>query len=305
MRRLMLAGATLLAVPAVAFAAAPANDGPDGAAEFDAYDAGNLPSGTKAGERQGLADLTEATADRGVPRCLGRGSFDRTVWFRVPAADTPQLVSVEASSPSQGTAEVPDLALYVSGQTKVAQSCDGPATGSRATSAAVVAARLPAGTSALVQVGRSAGQQEQRVVAALRATPLEKVKAPAGDQARKAPLARVGRTQKVALAGATLTAEDPAQPACPAVATVWRRTKVSRGGRHRVVVRGRSVGAVTAFVGKRPTANSAKACVNRVKPGGALALKVRVRRGGVLWTRIGVDGPTSPGAAKLRVKRLG
>lgn len=303
--RVLAAGAALLAAPAVAYAAAPANDAPGGAAEFEAFTAGNLPDGETAAEQQGVADLSEATADKGVARCLGRLSFAKTVWFKIPASDAPQHVRIEASSPSGGTSEVPDLALYASARPRLAQACDGPAAGERSSSAAGVEARLRAGVSGLVQVGRSAGQSEAAVVASLRTTPIEAAgKAPAGDVARKAPRAAIGTTGRVTLGGATLTAEDPAQPACPAAATVWRRTAITRAGRHRVVVRGGAAGSVTAFVGARPTADNAKACANRRTATGAIALTLRVKRGQTLWTRIGADAPAAGAKAKLRVKRL-
>src|SRR3954451_14111589 len=81
----------LLAAPAPG--APPINDRPEAAAAFAPYSAANgIPLAL-----QGLADLTEATADAGVPRCLGASSFARTAWFRLAEAQTPTLVSVEAS----------------------------------------------------------------------------------------------------------------------------------------------------------------------------------------------------------------
>lgn len=305
MRRSLITGAGVvaLAVPAIAFAAAPANDTPEGAGDFQAFTSGNS-NGENAAEREGLVDLTEATADKGIRRCLGPKSFARTVWFKIPAADTPQLVRVEASSPSGGTSEVPDLALYASTETREAQACDGPAAGERSTSAAAVEARVPAGAAGLVQIGRTAGQTEAAAVASLRTIALPATKAPKGDIAGKAPRLPVGKARRVPLGGATLTAEDPAQPACPAAATVWRRTKITRAGKYRIVARGAAAGSITAFVGKKPTANGAKACANRRNAAGAVALKVALKRGTTLWTRVGADAPAASASSKLRVKRL-
>lgn len=295
----------LLLLPGVAVAAPPANDSPQGAIDFEKYSAGNLGGGKTADEEQAVIDLSEATADKGVPRCLGAGSFARTVWLKVPAADAVRRVAVEASSPSGGTSEVPDLALYVGGQSKVAQSCDGPAVGTLLASAAAVEAVVPPGRPLLVQIGRSAGQMEQRVVASLRADRLEGApKAPRGDVGRRPPLLKVAKRKRIALSGATLSAEDPAQPACPAPATVWRRTPITANGRYRVKVRGTDAGSVTLFSGRRPTAANALACENRRKPKSALTAVVKLKRGRLLWTRIGADDIGAGAKVTAIVKRL-
>lgn len=295
MKRLALIAALLF--PSAAAAAPPANDAPAGALEFEEYTAANgMPD-----ERQAVVDLTEATADR-APRCLGGSSFAKTVWFKVPAGDSVRRVVVEASSPSGGTSEVPDLALYVGGQSRLAQACDGAAVGKLMTSAAAVEAVVPAGKPLLVQVGRSGGQVEQRVIASLRTQAAPAAKAPAGDTARKAPFL-TGARSKIALRGATLTAEDPAQPACPAPATVWRKTELTRG-RYRIKVRGTDAGSVTAFLGKRPTADNAVGCENRRKPKSALTLVLAAKRGAVLWTRIGADDVGQGAKVTALVKRL-
>ena len=291
----------LLLAPGVAVAAPPTNDAPGGAASFEEYFGSN---GTPE-ERQAVIDLSEATADKGVPRCLGAGSFARTVWLEVPAADTVRRVAIEASSPSGGTSEVPDLALYVGGQSKVAQSCDGAAVGTLATSAAAVEAVVPPGRPVLVQIGRSGEQMEQRVVASLRADAVkDAARPPAGDVGRKPPELAVATRGTVKLAGATLSAEDPAQPACPAPATVWRRTPITARGRYRVKVRGTDAGSVTVFSGARPSAGNAIACENRRKPKSALTAVVQLKRGSVLWTRVGADEIGPRARATAIVKRL-
>ena len=207
-----------LLFPAPAHAAPPANDAPAGAVAFSAVTAEN---GLVA-EQQGLAELAEAAPDAGAPRCLGPRSFAKTVWFRVPAAGTPQRVRVEGTGPSGASADVPDLAAYVqpAGATAAApatgepQACDGAASGGAAASvdpAAAVELRVPAGRDVLVQVGRSEGNTE-RVVAVLSAQPLETLPGPLGDEATRTPVVARDAAVVVALGGATLTEEDPAQP---------------------------------------------------------------------------------------------
>ena len=74
-----VAALALLAPVAAAQAAPPSNDLPGAAAGFTPYTAANgVPF-----EQQALADLGEATADPGLLRCLGDGSFERSVWFFV------------------------------------------------------------------------------------------------------------------------------------------------------------------------------------------------------------------------------
>lgn len=300
--RAVLAVLAALVLAPTAVAAPPPNDAPAGAIEFSAYGAGNLGEGQTATEREGVVDLTEASADPGVPRCLGAGSFERTVWFRVPAGTLARAVRVEASSPSGGSSDVPDLALFVGGQTTEPQSCDGPAVGPLASSGALAEAFVPPGQDVLVQVGRSADQAERRVIASLRVTDLPFGPAPLGDAFTDAP--RVGLTPagaEVGLAGATLTAEDPAQPACPAPATVWRRTALRRRGIHRVRASG-AAATLTAFVGRAPTADNARACANR-RSAAPLTVAVRTRRPTTLWTRVGTDTGAADAVARVAITR--
>src|SRR4051812_14269478 len=74
-------------------AAPPVNDAPAAAAGFESYAAEN----GRPRELQASAELFEATGDPGIEPCLGPFSFARTVWYRVPEAVTPQVISVEAS----------------------------------------------------------------------------------------------------------------------------------------------------------------------------------------------------------------
>ncbi|WP_354701162.1 hypothetical protein DSM112329_01469 [Paraconexibacter sp. AEG42_29] len=314
----------VLSVPAGAGAAAPANDAPAGAIPFATFTAENgVPT-----EQQAEADLAEATPDAGVPRCLGSGSFARTVWFTVPAADVPRRVRVEALSPSLETAETPDVAAFVQPMaaagplTAEPQACDGAgkaggAGGGRAGTAAGpdpgagVELRVPAGRVVLVQIGRRTGQRATRVVASLRLTNLPSDRAPRGDVAKGAPVLRSGTSALVALGGATLTQEDPAQPACPASGTVWRRFSVPDAGRIRVAARGAAVSTLTLFRGSRPTGTNAVACANRgsasapsrpvVEAAQLVALTTTVARPGTVWLRVGTDAPGAGERARVAV----
>ena len=83
----------LLLVAALAPAAAaapPGNDTPTSAGAFEVYRALNgIPT-----ERQAIAELAEATPDPGVLQCLGSNSFMRTVWYRIPATQTPRDLTI-------------------------------------------------------------------------------------------------------------------------------------------------------------------------------------------------------------------
>src|SRR4051812_38313948 len=107
-RRAWLLGllAAALTAPATPHAPPPPNDAPTAPMGFTQVTAEN---GTPQNQ-QGIAELAEATPDRNVPRCLGPQSFERTVWFVVPPAATPQEIEVEASG---RTLDVVDLAAYV------------------------------------------------------------------------------------------------------------------------------------------------------------------------------------------------
>jgi len=301
------ASVLMLALPAAAQAAPPANDAPAGATAFSAVSAEN---GAVA-EREGLAELAEATPDAGAPRCLGARSFARTVWFRVPAASAPQLVRVEGTGPSGASADVPDLAAYVQPAAASAaapltaepQACDGAAAGGAATSAdpaAAVELRVPAGRDVLVQAGRSEGQSE-RIVLDLRTEALEALPGPIGDEATFAPVIARERAVAVPLGGATLTQEDPAQPRCAAAGTVWRRVNAKRDGTHTITVRGDAVGALTAFVGQAPRADNALACANRTSRSAPLSVSVPAKRRDVIWVRLGTEAMSKDAAARVTV----
>jgi hypothetical protein len=317
LRRSAVALATLtaaLAGAAPALAAPPAYDAPGGAIPFSAVTAENEPHPT---DREAVLDLSEATADAGVPRCLGATSFARTGWAWVAPEARPRVVRVSATPVSTNagnvTTAVPDLALFVQpvgGTPQTAQAadpqlCDGREvfgdTG-RGDVSPDVTAILPAGRPALVQVGRREGDALGSVVASLTSTPVDALPAPAGDDPEGSPTVTSGSLTDVPLAGATLGHGDPAQPACQAPATVWRRLRVPGPGSWNVTADG-AARTLTAF-GDPLTGDSAQSCAD-AGDGGALGLTVRANGPGTVWLRLGVDRPLAGATSRLTVSGQG
>ena len=85
--------ALILACPATALALPPENDYPAGAAPFTPITAED----GQPRDQQAIGELAEATPEPGTLQCLGPTSFARTVWFRVPATEAPQQMTVEAT----------------------------------------------------------------------------------------------------------------------------------------------------------------------------------------------------------------
>jgi hypothetical protein len=306
-----LVGATLVvaAVPSPAPAAPPANDGPAAPAAFAPYTAEN---GTPT-EQQAIAELVEATPDSGTPDCLGPFSFARTVWYRVPEGPAPQVLTVEASG---RTLDVIDLAAFVQplpepGLPPALQAVEPNACfglGSGGSDAAEeptsgLTLRVPAQQAVLVQVGRRGpvgSADDERAVLALTVESEPEIGRPSGDSATAAPTAASDRTNFVDLAGATITEEDPAQPACPSLGTVWRRVIPGRSGKRLIRVGGSRVSTLTVFSGKRPTADNVLDCVNR-EGRGSLQMVVPVRRRTPVWIRLGTERSLDGGEATLQV----
>jgi hypothetical protein len=285
----------------------PSHDAPAGAAAFEPFAAEN---GTPR-ELQAVAELAEATPDPGVPRCLGRSSFARTVWYRIPPQGTPQEITVEAVG---RTLDVIDLAAFVQPETALGplttepNACSGVGSGGADASeepTSAVTLRVPALRAVLIQVGRRGrvgSADDERAVLSLDVRPVVFALAPAGDIANsRAPLASGRRANRVGLAAATVTEEDPAQPPCPSLGTVWRRIVPGRSGRRLISVEGRAASALAVVAGSRPIAASALDCINRTGYG-ALQLNVPVRRGRPLSIRIGTDRPPDGSTATLHVK---
>jgi hypothetical protein len=86
--------------------AAPPNDSPAGAGVFSFYTA---PTGVPQ-QQEAMGDLATAHADPGIPRCLGRLSFARTVWYRIPEGATARQLTIEAVG---RTTDAIDLATFV------------------------------------------------------------------------------------------------------------------------------------------------------------------------------------------------
>jgi hypothetical protein len=299
-----------LAAAAPALAAPPAYDVPSGALPFVAVEAENPPN---PADREAVLDLSAATADAGVPRCLGAPSFARTGWAWVAPEAGPRVIRVSATPVSTNAGNVPtavpDVALFVqpvggtpqTAQVGEPQLCDGREvfgdTG-RGDVSPDVTAVLPAGRPALVQVGGRDGDPFGAVVASLTATPVDALPAPAGDDPEGSPTVTPSSTTDVSLAGATLGQGDPAQPACQAPATVWRRLQVPAAGSWNVTADG-AARTLTAF-GDPVAGDSAQSCAD-TGDGSGLALTVRATGPGTVWLRLGVDRPLAGATSRLTV----
>jgi hypothetical protein len=298
------AAAALWAAPTAA-AAPPPNDGARFAAAFEPYTAANgVPQ-----DQQALAELVEATGEQNVPRCLGRKSFARTVWYRVPATEVPQEVTVEAVG---RTLDVVDLAAFVQreGGNPIATSIPNACSGSGAGGAdeaeeptAAVTLHVPARRDVLIEVGRRGPRgsaDDERVLLSLTAEPLAAIPPPPGDAAEFFTPRALRGANDVQLGGATITEDDPAQAPCPALGTVWRRVVPNRDGHLVISVATSRVSTLTVFTGRLPTPTTALDCVNR-SGFGSLAMRVRARERQPLWVRLGTDRPPPAAVATLRV----
>ena len=305
-RPLLVAVVATLVIAPSAVAAPPANDGPAAPSPFEPYNTQLGPSD----DRQGIAELAEATPDVGVPRCLGAKSFARTVWFRVDPASTAREVTIEASG---RTLEVVDLAAFVHNgvhpNTSRPNACVGSGSGGETSAEdrmSSITLHVPAGLPVLVQVGRrgpAESADDERAVLWMTETPLANANPP-GDRADSSTprIPRRGGRLTVPLGGATTSFDDPAAPECPSAGGVWRRMKPARSGRLTFSVSGHHAGALAVFSGKRPSSRRLVGCVDR-EGKGPLVLPVKVRKGRWLWTRIGTDRPPAEATVKLSVRK--
>ena len=174
-----LAAAALLAPATAAHAAPPSNDLPGAAAPFAPYTAVNgIPL-----EQQAFAELAEATPDPGLVRCLGDESFERTVWFFVPASSVAAELTVDASG---RTLDPVDLAVFVQPEVTtvpggvnhtVPNACAGLGDGGASDAVEpgnAVSGRVPPNHPVFVQVGHrgAAGPpDDERAVLSLRVRP--------------------------------------------------------------------------------------------------------------------------------------
>jgi hypothetical protein len=304
----MILALLLVVAPAgAARAAPPPNDAPASAAPFEVYTAVNgIPD-----ERQAIAELAEATPDAGVVPCLGSRSFARTVWYRIPATQTPRELTVEASG---RTLSVVDLAAFVqpgggTTLTSVPNACAGAGVGagdSAADATAGLTIRVGAFRDVLIQVGRRGpvgSPDDERAVVTLAETALEVGDTPDGDRATNAaPSIPRGGLTSVALGGATITQEEPFVPSCPAGASVWRRVRPPSSGRWTFMADGEDAATLSVFTGGHPTAKSLVGCVDRQGPA-PMVLPVPAKKRRLLWVRIGTDRPVSGSSVQLRLRR--
>jgi hypothetical protein len=288
----------------VARSAPPGNDAAAAAAPFAPFKAAD----GRPQDLQATAEPGEATPDPGVPRCLGPGSFERTVWYRVPAAPVPRLVRVEAFG---RTLDLVDLAGFVQPPGGISpvipNACDGEGAGGADAGeepTSGIALRVPAGRDVLVQAGRRGAPkapQDELALLSLDTTDLPVLAPPPGDLADSAtPPARSGRSTYLALKGATVTDEDPATPNCPALGTVWRRFQPGSSGLRRFSVTGAAATTLAVFRGAAPKPINMLDCVNR-SGFGSMQVRVRVRRGEPVWVRVGTSVSSGSLGALLRV----
>jgi hypothetical protein len=295
-----------LALAPAAGAAPPDNDAPTGAAPFEIYTAVNgVPT-----ERQATAELVEATPDAGVLPCLGSGSFARTVWYRIPATQTPRELTIEASG---RTLALVDLAAFVQagpGQTITAlpNACAGAGVGggdSAGDATSGLTLRVGAFRDVLIQVGRRGPvgtPDDERVQLSLAETALPVGDEPDGDRAGSVtPSIPRGGLTTVALGGATTSQEDPFVASCPAAATVWRRVRPPSTGRWTFTADGTDAATLSVFTGAHPAPGSALGCVDRQGPG-PMMLPVPATKRRLLWVRIGTDRPVPGAVSQLRFR---
>ena len=305
---LLAAALVALALPAAAAADPPPNDFPTSPGTFETFTAEN---GTPT-QLQATAELAEATPDFGVPRCLGPASFARTVWYVIPAESTPHEISVEASGE---TLDVLDLAAFVQPQDApgpVATQpnvCDGVGAGGAAAAeepTSGISLRVPAGRAVLVQVGRRGpvgSVQNERAIVSLDDRPLPSPPAPTpGDSAdTSTPLAATDVNNVLRLTGATITEEDPAEPPCPSLGSVWRRIVPAKKGPRLISANGSEAATLTVFQGAAPTGDNVLDCVDRAGRGD-LQMLVQAKARKPLWIRVGTDDPPAGSTASLRVE---
>jgi hypothetical protein len=298
-----LAASIISAAPAWA-QQPPGNDAAANAAPFEPYTAAD----GRPEDLQATAEPAAATPDAGVPRCLGPGSFERTVWYRVPAEPVPRLIRVEAFG---RTLDLVDLAGFVqpAGVTAPAipNVCDGEGAGGgdageEPTSG--IALRVPAGRDLLVQAGRRGAPkapEDEIALLSLDTTRLPAVPPPPGDLADSTtPKLRSTKATFLNLRGATVTDEDPATPNCPALGTVWRRYDPGSSGLRRFSVTGAPATTLAVFRGTVPQPGNALDCINR-SGFGSMQLRVRVKRGQPIWLRVGTSATSGNLGGLLRV----
>jgi hypothetical protein len=290
--------------------AAPANDAPQGAGAFEPY----IAAAGKPTELAAIAELVDANPDPGVPRCLGANSFQRTVWYRLPEVGATQWVTISAVGRTLG---VIDLAAFISPQNippavpteanlREPNVCDGVGAGSSDAAqepSSAVSFLIPPYRPVYVQVGRRGpvnSADAERAFLYVDTIASEALGAPRGDVAdASTPRVRTGESF-VTLAGATITEEDPAEPTCPSLGTVWRRFVPNDTGKRLITVRGSTATTLTAYAGRKPRAEKVLDCVNR-ETGGDLQMVVPTRKNQTIWIRLGTERTTGDEEASVEV----
>jgi hypothetical protein len=298
-----------LAVPHAAAAAPPPNDSPTAPDAFQPFTAEN---GTPT-ELQATAELAEATPDAGVPHCLGPSSFARTVWYAIPPESAPHEISVEASGE---TLDVVDLAAFVQPQNAAGpfvsqpNACDGLGAGGAAAAeepTSGISLRVPAGRQVLIQVGRRGPvgtPDNERAIVSLddRALPVPDAPTPGDAAGPGTPVAGTNVDNVLPLTGATITQEDPAEPPCPSLGSVWRKVVPASNGPRLITANGSEAATLTVFQGAAPTADNVLDCIDRAGRG-ALEMLVQAKAHKPLWIRIGTDTPPDGSTASLRIEQ--
>jgi hypothetical protein len=305
--------AALAATAAPAQAAPPPNDAPTAPAAFEQYTAEN----GRPTDLQAIAELQEATPDPGVPRCLGPDSFARTAWYTIPPTEGPQEITVEASGE---TLDVVDLAAFVqpangnpaSPQTQQPNVCDGRGAGGASDSqepTSGLSLTVPGGRAVLIQVGRRGPigtPQDERVVLSLddRVITAPAIP-PAGDFAdARTPTLQMGLLESLPLFGATITQDDPAQPPCPSLGSIWRKVRPSKPPTKSPVLitaNGSELSTLTVFGSPTPTGGNVLDCVSRAGRGALKMLIPAANTRKTLWVRLGTDEPVEESVASLRL----
>ena len=125
---------------------------------------------------------------------------------------------------------------------------------------------------------------------------------PPGDAANQGtPLAATSVDNVLPLTGATISEEDPAEPPCPSLGSVWRKVVPAKTGPRLISANGSQAATLTVFQGAKPTGDNVLDCVDRAGAG-ALEMLVQAKAHKPLWIRVGTDDPPDGSTASLRVE---
>ena len=284
---------------AAARAAPPANDLPSAAFGFAPYTAAN---GVPV-EQQAIAELAEATPDPALLRCLGEGSFERTVWFFAPRAAVATEITVDAAG---RTLDPVDLAAFV--QPEVLATPPATAAQGNASVPNACAGIGDGGASGAIEPGNAVRCACRRTIPSLPGRPPRR-RRPAGRRARRALAARPRDPHLPARSSATARSRSRPSPAPSARRRCRWPTRRSRGRTRRrpsarasarsgggcipgdsvprrITVTGRDATSLAVFTGALPAEGRALECLNRDDTG-PMEMIVPVRKGRTTWIRVG------------------